>query len=586
MAEIVSLSATRILLVEDSASDAALITAWLEEVGHGMFTISRATSIAAALPMLGEQAFHAILLDMTLPDTVELDGFLAIQNMAPTLPIIILTGRNDEKLALKAVESGAQDYLMKDKAQGSILRVAIHYGIQRKRFEDGITRLANFDKLTGLANRVLFESKLDMALARAQRSHTGLGLFLLDLNEFKQVNDTYGHAAGDHLLRETGGRIARCLRPYDTAARLGGDEFAVLVEGIGEPRDCVTVAQKLLEGITQPVPFDGKELRVGVSIGIATCLKGERCKAPLLMKHADEAMYRSKDKHESTYHFYTPDMDEALRMRVQLENDLRKAVQHDQLTLCYQPKQTLADGLLGGVEALVRWNHPLYGLLLPGEFMSLATGTPALDEIEEWVLMQVCQDLQRWRTMELPLIPVSVNVSARRFSHPDFIPHLTSLMKRHNVPEGQLALELPESVFAATHRAHAEIFIALYKLGILITMDKFGGELSSLQALKHVTLSEIKFDSALSHTGDTRLMHAIIACAHALGVKVGALGVESEELRDCLKELNCDAIQGFIFSRPMPAAYLEEWLQSNSPPTYATLPSHQPSRHPASLTKN
>jgi diguanylate cyclase (GGDEF)-like protein len=317
MGKIISIAKIPILLVEDNTADAEIISALLKENGtKEKFAVTRAPDIAQALALLHDQSFAAVLLDLSLPDANELDGFLSLQTAAPTLPVIVLTGRDDEALAMKAMANGTQDYLLKEQIQGITLKIAIHYAIQRKRFEDTITRQANFDGLTGLSNRMLFEHRLDMALARIQRTHKNVGLLFLDLNDFKHVNDTLGHAAGDRLLKEIAGRMTQCVRPYDTVARIGGDEFAILIEDIAQPHDCATVAQKLIDAISKPVPMDIRRVSVGVSIGIAVCDQLKKVNSALLIDEADTAMYRAKEEEDSNYRFYTGDMEEAMHVRL------------------------------------------------------------------------------------------------------------------------------------------------------------------------------------------------------------------------------------------------------------------------------
>jgi len=560
-------SLVRILLVENSPDDAALFRAWLEESDNKTYEIHHVGTVAGAQIALGKGTFQAIMLDLSLPDADELHGLQIIHNMAPTVPIIILTGNDNEYLALEAVESGAQDYLVKDKMDSESIRRAIHYAIHRKTFESSILHQANFDRLTGLANRMQFDSRLNIALGRTARSGAGIALLFLDLNGFKQINDTFGHPAGDQVLREIGRRISSCVRPYDTAARLGGDEFAVLVEGISEERDCMTVALKLIQEISAPITVDTQEVTVGVSIGIEACTDADILTAEEIINHADNAMYSSKLKDGSSYCFYTHDMEETNKRRIRMETELRKAIAHEELTLCYQPRQSLVTGKSCGVQALIRWNHPERGLMLPGEFIGIAQDIHMLEQIEAWVLRKVCQDIQRWHDMDLPFIQVSVHLSSKLFESPTFIKMMQSLIEENAIDTDQISLELPEKVFLLPDAAHACILAELYRLGISVTMNQFNIQTSSLQSLKAMALSEIKLgqDSVEyigSNSKDRLVVKAIIGCAHSLGLRVIACGVESESLRDILKEERCDTIQGFIFSRPMPAAYLEHWLQN------------------------
>jgi diguanylate cyclase (GGDEF)-like protein len=293
-----------ILLVEDRNSDAELVRTYLEDCGTG-FHITRAHDLSSAMPLLAEQNLQAVMLDLFLPDAVELDGLASIQTMNPNVPILILTGREDEELAFKAVERGAQDYLLKEKLNPGMLRRSIGYAIQRKRFEGAIIYQANFDKLTGLANRDLFRDRLTAAFARHQRQKQKLGLMLLDLNGFKAINDTFGHDVGDVLLQEIGRRMPQCLRPYDLAARLGGDEFVILIEDVRQQENYAAVAAKLIECIEAPVAVNGRELRVGVSIGIAVSEGEDQCSPEELMRYADEAMYMAKKNRTSNWCFHS-----------------------------------------------------------------------------------------------------------------------------------------------------------------------------------------------------------------------------------------------------------------------------------------
>ncbi len=282
-----------ILLVEDARGDAILVEKALAQALPNAYKLQRAENLASALRMLPEHAFDVVLLDRSLPDVSGFSGLLSIQNMAPKLPIIFLTAFKDEAMALNAVENGAQDYLFKDKLDGHTIKRAIQFSIHRKQFESILITQANFDALTGIANRTLFESRLDMALARTKRNDNGVGVFFLDLDRFKQVNDQFGHLVGDQLLKEVAERLKLAIRPYDTAARFGGDEFALLIEGITKLEDCSAVAKKVLHNIEKPFVINGNTLEIGASIGISVSLHGVETREELLAT-ADAAMYQAK----------------------------------------------------------------------------------------------------------------------------------------------------------------------------------------------------------------------------------------------------------------------------------------------------
>jgi len=294
----------RILLIEDSKGDALLLAKLLNHTLPETHTLTKATSLAAAIDILCEAQFDVALLDRSLPDVEGFSGLHTIQNIAPQLPIVYLTAYKDEDTAFEAIEQGAQDYLFKDAMDGHMVKRAIQYAILRKQFEGVLILRANFDMLTGLANRTLFESRMEMALARMKRQGGTLAVLFLDLNQFKQINDRLGHAMGDLLLQEVGCRIKSVLRPYDTAARMGGDEFALLLEGLPEPHHSEVVAQKIIQRINMPFMLSSREYKIGISIGITTCTRDQNFNCEILVQQADEAMYVAKSSSESTYRIY------------------------------------------------------------------------------------------------------------------------------------------------------------------------------------------------------------------------------------------------------------------------------------------
>lgn len=294
----------RVLLVEDSKGDAILIEKLLTQAALDAYDVQHVTNLAATLKILAENEFDVVLLDRSLPDTTGFNGLHSIQNVAPKLPIIFLTGYNDEALALSAVAQGAQDYLYKDKVDSQVMKRAIQYAIQRKQFEEELICQANFDTLTGLANRILFENRLDQVLAKMRRYDLGVGIFFLDLDRFKEVNDTLGHAAGDKLLQQVGKRLKQGFRSCDTVARFGGDEFSILVEGIKTSQDCAIIAQKIINRLETPFIISNKKINISVSIGIAIGMNKEPVTREELMKQADEAMYSAKGIPHHAYRFY------------------------------------------------------------------------------------------------------------------------------------------------------------------------------------------------------------------------------------------------------------------------------------------
>lgn len=294
----------QILLIEDNKGDALLIKKALDCAMFGAYQMAHATRLEQASYLLTTQRFDVALLDRSLPDVDSFSGLHHLQSMAPHLPIIFLTAYQDELTAFEAIEQGAQDYLVKGSLDGHTIARAVQYAVLRKQFEGVLILRANYDMLTGLANRMLFESRLDMAMAKMNRQGGNIGVLFLDLNRFKHVNDTFGHSMGDRLLKEVGDRLKKSLRPYDTAARLGGDEFAILLEGLPELQYCETVASKIIAQIDAPFQILGNTISVGVSIGIAICNASYPLTHELLLSHADEAMYIAKARGKSCFERY------------------------------------------------------------------------------------------------------------------------------------------------------------------------------------------------------------------------------------------------------------------------------------------
>lgn len=572
MAEVVALNlpmhGPNILLVEDSASDALLIRSAITAVMPGNSGIRHEKTLEATLKALSEAEYDVVLLDLSLPDSTGFDGLLSIQNLAPKLPVIILTAYADEELALQAVEHGAQDYLFKDRADGKAIRRAMQYAVQRKQFESTLIKQANFDTLTKLANRVLFESRLDMALARMRRANTGVGVFFLDLNNFKEANDMLGHAAGDALLQQVAERLRQCLRPYDTASRFGGDEFALLVEGIGQARDCAVIAQKIIMRMAEPFPVEHKTVNIGISIGIVTCFTGNDTSREALLKQADEAMYGAKLSGRSNYRFYTPEVHEEACARLKLERELGAAIVRNELTLHYQPKLDLRTGRTTGAEALIRWNHPVRGLLLPSEFMAVAAETGLVREIGEWVLSAVCADIARWRKAGLPAIQVSVNISTAQLDDVTFPEILQTLLGKHVIPPTGIAVEIPSSAILDRAKERIKTLEAIRRLGVEVHLDHFGTSAFSLAALKTLAVDAVKIAPDLTRTinepdGMLALVQAIMDIAERFKVGVVAGGIENEWQRSFFKEQSCREGQGYALCRPVPGEYIPDWLMHN-----------------------
>jgi diguanylate cyclase (GGDEF)-like protein/PAS domain S-box-containing protein len=437
---------------------------------------------------------------------------------------------------------------------------------QRKEAEETIRHLAYHDALTGLPNRALLGDRLTVALAKARRSSETLALIFIDLDEFKLVNDTLGHSVGDELLRGAATRLTLLLREGDTVSRVGGDEFIVLLSDVDRPEHALQIAERMRESLKEPYNIVNMELRVTTSIGISIYPDDGDDEATLL-RNADTAMYRAKDAGRDNCQLYTSSMGDELRLRVTLETELRRAIEHEQLIVYYQPIVELNSGEIIGCEALVRWQHPERGLILPGEFIEVAERTGLITPLSEWVLHKASEDNQAWQDSGLRPIPVAVNVSSRRFQHIGFGEITRRTLADTGLDPHCLHLEITEGTIMEDVVRGAAILKGLRDSGIRISIDDFGTGYSSLSYLRTLPIDAVKIDRSFVsgiglHNEDGAVITAIIALAESLHLEVIAEGIETVEQLDFLRDHGCLQGQGFLFARPMPAADFRALMQS------------------------
>jgi diguanylate cyclase (GGDEF)-like protein/PAS domain S-box-containing protein len=435
---------------------------------------------------------------------------------------------------------------------------------ESRRKDEHIRHLAFHDPLTGLPNRALFLDRLRHAIGRARRNGGSLAVTFIDLDGFKSVNDSLGHNVGDELLKEVATRIrARLRRDVDTVARLGGDEFVILMEELRETGHCASLADEIIADIGKPVEVCGHVMRVGASMGMAF-FPEDGDDALELMQRADTAMYAAKAAGKGSYRFFQSAMLEEVNRRLDMETALRAAVDAGELVLHYQPKVCLTDGRLLGVEALVRWNHPQRGQLLPDEFISMAEETGIIDRLGHWVLGEACRQAAVWRDGGT-IIPIAVNVSARQLGSDGLVDTVAGLLAQHRLPGMALQIELTETALMANpHRATA-VLGRLRDMGLAIAIDDFGTGYSSLSRLRQLPIDLIKIDRGFVANSDhdekdARMVRIVVAMGQALGLDVVAEGVESETQASLLKDSGCIACQGFLFAEPKPADLLDGWL--------------------------
>ncbi len=434
--------------------------------------------------------------------------------------------------------------------------------------EQQIEHLAYYDALTDLPNRELLTRQADLALAMAARRRTGLAVLFLDLDRFKDVNDSLGHAEGDALLVQVAARLQEQTRETDTVCRLGGDEFVLLLPD-ADQEGALQVTDKILAAFRQPFSLVGHQLRVTVSIGIAL-YPHDGADFTNLLKNADAALYQAKQDGRNTRAFYAREMNIATFERLVLETELRKAIAAGQLRAYYQLKVRLGDGQRIGAEALVRWLHPDHGLIPPGRFIPMAETSDLIVDLGDWMLAEVCQQLAKWRNAGLPQLTVAVNLAARHFRDAGLVARIQSLLTTYHLPPQVLELELTESSLLETGPQTAETLLALERLGVGLAIDDFGTGYSSLSYLKRLPLTALKIDQSfvrdlVSDPDDRMLAATIVALGHGLGLKVVAEGVETDEQRQILLSQGCDLAQGYFFGRPIPVEeFTVEWQRHNT----------------------
>jgi diguanylate cyclase (GGDEF)-like protein/PAS domain S-box-containing protein len=428
---------------------------------------------------------------------------------------------------------------------------------QSRRAEEKIRRLAHFDELTGLPNRTMFMHTLQRALSLAQRRNKSFALFFIDLDRFKNINDSLGHEAGDQLLQDVARRLRHHLRESDTVARLGGDEFVVLVEDCADARELDAIAQNILNAVGRPYMLSGQEYHVTGSIGISTYPTDGQDPAALL-KNADIAMYLAKDRGKNNFQFYSPQHNAHSFERLALESALRHALERAEFVLHYQPKVDIASGDVVGVEALLRWNHPDLQMVMPNQFIPLAEETGLIVPVGRWVLRTACAQSVAWQREGLPMLRVAVNLSARQFAHDGLLQDIADIIDETGLAPGGLEVEVTESMVMQNPERAVATLTRLREMGISVSIDDFGTGYSSLGYLKRFPVDNVKVDRSfikdLPHDqDDAAITRAVIAMAQSLRMRVIAEGVETREQLNFLREHGCDECQGYYLSRPLPA---------------------------------
>jgi len=436
---------------------------------------------------------------------------------------------------------------------------------ERRRAEERIRFLSNHDSLTALPNRLLFRDQIQRAVVHAKAQRHGLAVLILDLDDFSHYNDVLGHDGGDHLLLAVAERLMSRARGLESVARVGGDEFGFLMQTTLGGEEAAELAESLIEAMRRPFDIGGHDIQVGAAIGI-TLFPDDGAEADILLKNADMAMYRAIEGQPYGYRFFAPTMDSELAIRRRLESDLRRAIQRDELELHYQPIVSAADQRIISFEALLRWKHATDGWISPVQFIPMAEGTGMIGPIGEWVLRQACQQMREWDRSGIPAVPVAVNLSALQLKRQDVPMLVRKMLTESGIPSHRLELELTETTVMEDADAAQRIITDIARLGVKLAVDDFGTGYSSLARLKRFPVGKLKIDRSFvgdlaENDSDAAIARAIISMGHAMGLKVVAEGVETREQFDILSQAGCDAVQGFLFSRPVPADQAAELLR-------------------------
>ncbi len=581
----------KILVVDDER----FFTNLLYDILKDKYQVSVANHGTAALEKIQKQHFDLVLLDILMPD---IDGYevcrqIKLLEHGHAVAVIFLSVKNDEQDELTGFELGAVDYITKPISLPIVLaRVAtqitlVNAQTQLKQYSDDLELLvskrtvelnreiakkqkayeklhylANYDQLTQLPNRNLFNERLAYAYKLAKRNKTRFSLLLIDLDRFKQVNDSLGHHIGDLLLEQVGVRLSACLRGVDTIARLGGDEFTIILTEISKKQDAAIVAEKILAALGESFEVNGQTIYIGASIGIASYPEdGEDFSC--MLKNADLAMYEVKEKGKNAYTFFSAKLTIYAQQRMELDKDLRLALVNEELYLQYQPIIDLSSNAICGIEALLRWHHPKYSHVATEEIISIAEESDLILELGEWVLTSACRQFSEWRQQGLENLHIAINMSTRQFCNKaDSHGLVAKLIQQYQIPADTLQLEITESLMLEDSEFTVGVLQKLKQLGIAFSIDDFGTGYSSLGYLRRFPIDILKIDKSFIQdlqldSGSDALVKAIIAMAQCLNLRVIAEGVETQQQLEFLQRHGCDMVQGYYFSRPVSASKFE-----------------------------
>ena len=559
-------SVTTLLVVDDELPNRDALQRRLERVGYRVLA---ADSGPSALAIAAAQHVDLVLLDVMMPgmDGVETLRQLRRSRSVSELPVIMVTAKDSTEDVVEALDAGANDYMTKP----------VDFAVAQARIRTQLTA-RRADPLTGLPNRLLFMELLNEQIARSSAAGAfEFAVFFLDIDRFKIINDSLGHAAGDELLTGISRRLEQSLRSTDTVARLagectlarlGGDEFTVLLAGVRSAADARMVAERLVAAVANPFALEGRELVVTVSVGVVMA-DARYQRAEDMVRDADAAMYAAKDRGKARCEIFDTSMRAAAEERLHIESDLRLAIERQEFQLHYQPIVMLSNRQLSGFEALVRWQHPVRGLVPPNGFISIAEETGLIVPIGLWVLREACRQMRAWDTEcpECANLVVNVNLSARQCLHPTLVTDVARVLAETGLAPQRLKLEITESLVLEGSDEVIGILKALRELGVELGLDDFGMGYSALSYLQQLPVQTLKIDrsfiSGIDNASNAEIVRAILSLASGLKMNVTAEGVETADQAARLKELSCEFAQGYFFDRPLTHAGALEVLRKH-----------------------
>ena len=552
-----------VVLADDDPSIRLMVRHVLESED---FDIVEASDGLEALKAVEKHHPALVLLDAVMPG---IDGFTTCQQIKDKghtdIPVMMITGLDDDASVERAYEVGAIDFITKP-IKWAVLKHRVKSVVAKVVAERKVKLLAYRDTLTGLPNRLLFADRLEQAVVRSERTRTSMALMLVDIDDFKLVNDSFGHDAGDKLIKAVGDLISKSLRRADTIARLGGDEFAVIIEGIEGPEDAISIADNLTTILEHNVRLDDQETYTSASIGIAV-YPGDGKDARALLKNADTAMYRAKESGRHCFQFYKPEMSVSAMERLDLENSLKAAFENDEFLIHYQPVIDIHKNEVVGVEALLRWQHPEKGMIQPTDFVKVVEDCGLIVALGEWMIYSVCKQIKLWQDAGLEKQNVSINLSPRQFKEQDLVTLFTQAMAENGLDGGSLSVEVTERTLIDNIGEVEATLKKLRAMGLKILLDDFGTGYASLAYLKEFPVDVVKIDEAFiagipDNQDDSAIVDAIAGLTRGLKLALHAEGVENERQLNVLKGLGCQFGQGYYWSKPLPGNEYEQFFMN------------------------